>query len=515
MLCDELSSVLWWIDLNLVGKLIRSAIIEPSPPLYFILLHSWIKLFGATELSIRFLSVLMGLFSITITYFIGKELINTRTGITAALIMAISPYHLYHSTYARMYALLLFLVLLSHYFFIKLLKAGHRKWLWWYILSTALGLYAHYSSLYAILVQNAYFLIFWKDHRKLIRLWIQAEVGVIFCFLPWLLIFLKDLLFSEWSLKTIMPIPLLDTIRNIKDILIDYFMPCIGQSYFNFSLEDFSNWRLLKWLIHTPFIIPTINFLMALTFTLFFISGLIYLFKNKKSLVFLCLYSFAFLVFLLFIPRYNRPRFFFQICPAFYLMLASGIINYKSRLKALSLGILILFHLLAVNAYYAQIKLSPVKSAFVYLKRAYQNGDVILINSYDIRNRGTNFWYHNKFQNNNAFTIRLLVLPAKRSSPGTGKDRIIPPTGYGQIQRHLKPLLEKIKKACNYQNVEDIYETIILDDLDKKKRIWYVGDERWTSIGKNSDIILLLENRAFTLTSYKDFDIIRLYFLEK
>lgn len=504
LICDELSSVLWWMDLNFLGKLIRSATIEPNPPLYFIILHTWIKLFGGTELSIRLLSVLMGLSSIILLYLIGKELIDVRAGIGGALLMAVSPYHLFYTTYARMYALLLFLVLLSYYFFIKLLKEGRRKWLWCYVLSTALSLYTHYSALYAVLVQNIYFLIFWKDYRKLTHLWIKALLGVIICFLPWLPVFLKDLFFSQWSLKTITPVAFPERILAIKRIFIYNFMPYIGETYFDFSIGDLCRWRLLKW----------INPLMSAAISIFFISGMAYLFKDKKRFAFISLYLFTFFFFLLFIPRYNRPRFFVQICPAFYLIVACGILRYKDKIKALSIGIVLLFHLIALNIYYAQIKISPVKSAFAYLKTTYQKGDIILINSCDVRNWGTNFWYHNRYQNNASFDIRLLKIPGKmKSIPLANKMR--DSDSYERFKRHFRPLLGKLKVASGYRNVEDIYEVININNLYKGKRVWYVGDENRSLLGKNKEVIALLENKSFTLTAYRDFDRTRLYLLQK
>lgn len=520
LICDELSSVLWWIDLNFLGKLIRSAIIEPSPPLYFIILHSWIKLFGATELSIRFLSVLLGLFSIIILYLIGKELITIRAGIVGTLLMAISPYHIFYTTYARMYALLLFLTLLSYYSFIKLTQSlggdyqGQRKWLGLYILSTALSLYTHYSALYAILVQNIYFFIFWKDYKKISRLWVKAQLGVIFCFLPLLPLFLKDLFFSEWALKTYTPVTLLDKIRTINDIVVGYFMPYLGGSYFDNTFDYFYRWRLLKWIVHPLFLIPFINRLMSASFTIFFISGIIYLFKNKKRFTFISLYLFLIFFFLLFFARYNRARFFFQVAPAFYLIVACGLLSYRGKIKALSIGIVILFHFLALNAYYAQIKISPVKSAFACLQTAYQKGDIILINTCDVRNLGTNFWYHNKFQNNNAFDIRLLVIPPK-AAPPKDKTAISPPHTYGKIKQRFKPVLERLKTSCGYQNVESIYRVIRLDDLDREKRIWYVGVEYQPFLGKDNEIIALLEKKYFNLVALKSFEVTQLYLLEK
>lgn len=512
---DELSSVLWWMDLNFLGKLIRSATIEPSPPLYFILLHSWIKLFGATELSIRFLSVLLGLFSLIVVYLVGKELINTRTGITAALIMAISPYHIYHTTYGRMYALLLWLTLLSIYFFIKLLKEGGSRWRWGYIFSTTLCLYTHFISLYIILIENIYFFIFRKEYKRLILPWIKVQGIVVLFFLPWFPVFLKNLFFSEWALKTIGALPLPDRIQTISYIFINHFMPYLSPMYFTHTLEDLSRSNLLRFFLEPYNLFPIINFLMSLTFSLFFISGIWSLRRDKRKLIFLSLYLFSLLIFLFFVPRYNKLRFFIQVSPAFYLIIAAGILAYRNKCKIISLGLVFIFYLLALHAYYAQIKPSPIKEAFTYLKDSYQSGDLILINSYDIRNWGTNFWYRNRFQNNNAFSIRLLLHPSKTRLLPSPQPQLIIRENEGRTKTYFKQIINKLIKASRYQNVEDIYESISLDELKEKNRIWYVGDENRSFLENNKEAITLLENDSFSVISYTDWGNIRLYLLQK
>ena len=46
-------------------EIIRKTASDVHPPLYYLLLHFWIDLFGASEFSVRFLSLLFGFFSRT------------------------------------------------------------------------------------------------------------------------------------------------------------------------------------------------------------------------------------------------------------------------------------------------------------------------------------------------------------------------------------------------------------------------------------------------------------------
>ena len=95
---------------------------DPHPPLYFALLHGWIRLVGDGTVAMRSLSLLLGLASIAVVYFAGRELdralarrrasvesaIGDRFGIGAfaALLFTLTPFQVYFSVEARPYALL-------------------------------------------------------------------------------------------------------------------------------------------------------------------------------------------------------------------------------------------------------------------------------------------------------------------------------------------------------------------------------------------------------------------------
>src|SRR4051794_18591684 len=50
-------------------------------PLYFFLLHFWIKFFGQSDTILRLLSVLFGTLTVLACYLVGKELSSRKTGI--------------------------------------------------------------------------------------------------------------------------------------------------------------------------------------------------------------------------------------------------------------------------------------------------------------------------------------------------------------------------------------------------------------------------------------------------
>lgn len=83
------------------------------PPLYFKLLGLTIKLAGSEEeWALRLLSALCGIMAIPLVFFLGREAGDRWTGMAAALILAVSPYHIQISQEARNYSLLCLLALL-------------------------------------------------------------------------------------------------------------------------------------------------------------------------------------------------------------------------------------------------------------------------------------------------------------------------------------------------------------------------------------------------------------------
>src|SRR4028119_1691722 len=88
------------------------------PPVYFILAHWWMRLFGSSEDSLvwigRSLPALLGVMSVPAIYFLGKFAFSSRlVGQCAAAMMAVSPYGIYLAQEARHYTLGILLVIAS------------------------------------------------------------------------------------------------------------------------------------------------------------------------------------------------------------------------------------------------------------------------------------------------------------------------------------------------------------------------------------------------------------------
>lgn len=82
-------------------------------PLYFFLLHLWIKIFGDSEVAMRSLSLLFGIGTLPLVYFATKKISDNKTALFSLGISAVSPLLVLFSVEIRMYPIVVFLVALS------------------------------------------------------------------------------------------------------------------------------------------------------------------------------------------------------------------------------------------------------------------------------------------------------------------------------------------------------------------------------------------------------------------
>ena len=147
---------------------VRTAAAGQHTPLYFGLLHFWIRIFGDGELALRSLSAMFGIASIPLIYLVGSTLVSRKVGLIASLLSSVSLFHITYSQEARPYILVLLLTLLSFLFFIRILKHGGKLNCAGYLIASVLLVYTHVYGLLTIAVQLFVILLFWtryKPHR--------------------------------------------------------------------------------------------------------------------------------------------------------------------------------------------------------------------------------------------------------------------------------------------------------------------------------------------------------------
>jgi mannosyltransferase len=132
---------------GLKGMLSHLSVSESTPPLYYILVWAWSKVFGAGVLGLRSFSALMGTLTIPVVYLAGRR-ISTRVGLWAAALACVNPAMYYYSQEARSYALFILLCAVAFLLWEKALQEGDGRSLAWWALASILALLTHYFAVF-------------------------------------------------------------------------------------------------------------------------------------------------------------------------------------------------------------------------------------------------------------------------------------------------------------------------------------------------------------------------------
>ncbi len=191
----------FWLDEGVSVRIARLDLLElgrasagdTHPPLYYLLLHVWMAIFGDSELAIRSLSALIGAAVVPVVFWLGRELAGTRVGLAAALFTAVSPLQIEYSQEARNYILLALLAGLSFLTLVRLIDRPTRWTAIAYVAFTAGLLYTHVWGLFILLAQAVFLLGLVvrttepspERRAKLLR-YARIQGAALVLYLPWL-----------------------------------------------------------------------------------------------------------------------------------------------------------------------------------------------------------------------------------------------------------------------------------------------------------------------------------------
>lgn len=188
---------LWWDEgwslyfaTTGIQTMLERTAVDIHPPLYYLLLHFWIRLFGPSVVSVRSLSVVIGTATLPFLYLVAKRLLGPIGAFLATLLLAISPFHVYYSQEVRMYALVTLLALVATTFALQWDLARGRWGTWLgYVLAATAALYTQYYAGFLLVALNLVILARWRGYRHPVRhlgSWLGAQGVVALLFLPWL-----------------------------------------------------------------------------------------------------------------------------------------------------------------------------------------------------------------------------------------------------------------------------------------------------------------------------------------
>jgi 4-amino-4-deoxy-L-arabinose transferase-like glycosyltransferase len=116
---DEATS---WRFAQVPFNTLWTKVLDTHPPLYYSIQRVWL-LFGDSEAALRSPSVIFGVIAIALTYVLGRQVADARTGLFAAALMATSALQIQFSQEARSYELLTAATVMASIGLVSVLRA--------------------------------------------------------------------------------------------------------------------------------------------------------------------------------------------------------------------------------------------------------------------------------------------------------------------------------------------------------------------------------------------------------
>lgn len=170
---------------------------DVHPPFYYWVLKSWTLIFGAGDVALRSLSIVLGAGVISTVFFLTRKLFSRSIAWVALLLLVLSPMAIRYSDEARMYTLAALIIFGATHVLLKATAENRRKLWVVYGLLVALGMWTHYFTAFAwlahwvwrgviVLKKSTSFKTFWKSFFT--KNWVLAHAIAVVTFLPWLIV---------------------------------------------------------------------------------------------------------------------------------------------------------------------------------------------------------------------------------------------------------------------------------------------------------------------------------------
>src|SRR3954463_5078673 len=128
---------------------------DGAPPLYYMLLHFWVELFGTKESATHALSLVFATLTIPVGFWAGWSLFGRWPAVVTGALGAANPYLTTYAQETRQYSLVGLLSLLAATFFLFSYVQRRRRYIPFFAVSLAALLYTHIWSAFWVLAALA------------------------------------------------------------------------------------------------------------------------------------------------------------------------------------------------------------------------------------------------------------------------------------------------------------------------------------------------------------------------
>lgn len=366
---DESQSI--WVATKSVGEILNFVGQDVHVPLYFLLLHFWVQIFGTDVFISRLLSLMFFILSIFVIYKLASEVSDNRLAILTIALFSLSPFIIWYAAETRMYTLFILISTLQSLSFIIFFKSGGKKGKTALFITSLLGFFTHYFFVFQLFTQTIFLFAkyipsaFQKKFkpnlalRKVILKFFLVSGSAFVLFIPWIIYVFK--LGSISNTQPLIPQP---STYNIFQTFINFL--------FGFQSQDIQSTLVSLW--------PLSIIIMFLIFT-----------KRAESrprlldyfiLLTILPVILAFIISIIFKPLF-LSRYLIFVTPSLFLILAWIILTLIK--KKVIIGVFFALLSLAALIYQNISAYSPIKEDYRqvanYLNQNVTSKDIIVISS--------------------------------------------------------------------------------------------------------------------------------------
>ena len=162
------SDEVWRVNTVVSDNVISALKADVHPPLYFLLLKVWVSLFGQGERAVKSLSGLFYVLAVLTLYCLARDLYGDELALLSAALYACSPLAILSAQFARMYALLSFLSIVSTLLYVQFwVKGRTNPWRFAaFVVVNALGTFTHIAFFFTLFGQIVFHLFCQRTRFK-------------------------------------------------------------------------------------------------------------------------------------------------------------------------------------------------------------------------------------------------------------------------------------------------------------------------------------------------------------
>ncbi|MWG33196.1 glycosyltransferase family 39 protein [Halomarina oriensis] len=182
---DELITLEFVQQYSTLELLVRIPLEQPHLPLYYVVLDLWVSVAGTSATALRFPSVAFSVLAIPFVYLVGRDLFEETAGLVAALLFALTQFHVYHAQEVRMYSLVALLTLVSLWLFVRLFEeTATRRTTVAYVLATVALVLTHPFAALVVLAEGCYVVVRLATGRSVPRALTVGSAAIAVAFVP-------------------------------------------------------------------------------------------------------------------------------------------------------------------------------------------------------------------------------------------------------------------------------------------------------------------------------------------